>query len=187
MCKLKTCHTDTWECQCTLDVYVHLWGIGVIFNKNDPVTSCPATSLSQKPSLHLPSPHLYISAWPVTSPTGAYEWNVSLCIPQYLRRRQVYRMGSHKMRGPHSKFWRCPLGWNRCGGGYLQVREEKVASWKWRQLFSSKSEKKWLKERRERAERKHSNLRFLSLLPLLQPINPLFFSISCLDFLTFPL
>lgn len=61
------------------------------------------------------------------------------------------------------------------GGGYLQVREEKVASWKWRQLFSSKSEKKWLKERRERAERKHSNLRFLSLLPLLQPINPLFF------------
>lgn len=72
MRELKTCHTVTWESSCALDVYVCLWGIGVIFNKNYPVTSFPSKRFPKK---NLTQPLNRCLACHFTL-GGMNEWNV---------------------------------------------------------------------------------------------------------------
>lgn len=76
--------------------------------------------------------------------------------------------------GHHSKFWRCPVGWDlqaRGGGGKLPPESDDNF------IFFEKGYK-WRKDWRERSKRKHSVFDFFP--SLLLPADHLF-SISCLD------
>ncbi len=149
MFKPKTCHTDTWEGPFPWDVYVCLWGIGVIFNKNYPVTSFPSTSFSQNLFLSL-QPSSIFSPLYLCLPCHFSLWG--FCVNEMCLSASLSIWGEDSFItgvGGHTKyedlipnFEDVLLGGRWEEGEHLQVREGKVASLKWRQLFSLKSEQK---------------------------------------------